>query len=66
MYEVILMKCLVNQMTLFYRLYFILQGCSARKKGSVSQNITGAWGKNLLQKTAGSIEEMNFFLKQKK
>ena len=24
-----------------------LQGCSVREKGSVSQNITGTWGKNV-------------------
>ena len=43
-----------------------LQDCSVRKKGSVSQNITEAWGKYVSQKTTGSIGGMNFFLKQKK
>ena len=43
-----------------------LQGYSVRKKGSVSQNITGAWGKNVSKKTTRSIGEINFFLKQKK
>ena len=43
-----------------------LQGCSIRKKGTVSQNITGAWGKNISKKTTRSIGGINFFLKQKK
>ena len=42
-----------------------LQGCSVREKGSVSQSITGAWGKNFSKKTAGSRGASNFFLKQK-
>ena len=37
-----------------------LQDCSVRKKGSVSQNITGTWGKNVSKKTTGWIEGMNF------
>ena len=30
-----------------------LQGGSVREKGSVSQSITGAWGKNVSRKTTG-------------
>ena len=43
-----------------------LQGGSVREKGSVTQNITGAWGKNVSKKTTGSRGGRNFFLKQKK
>ena len=43
-----------------------LQGCSVRKKGLVSQNITGPWCKNVSEKTTRSIGGMNFFLKQEK
>ena len=39
-----------------------LQGCSVREKESVSQNITGAWGKNVskIQNTTGSKGEGTF------
>ena len=43
-----------------------LQGCSVREKGSVLQNITGAWGKNVPKKTTGSRGGRNFFLKENK
>ena len=43
-----------------------LQGCSVREKGSVLQNITGAWGKNVPEKITGPRGGRNFFLKQKK
>ena len=43
-----------------------LQGCSVREKESVSQNITGAWGKNVSKKTAGSSGAKELFLKTKK
>ena len=42
-----------------------LQGCSIREKGSVSQTIAGAWGKNASKNTTGSRGRRNFFLKQK-
>ena len=37
-----------------------LQGCSVREKGSVSQNITGTWGKNVSKRTTGSRGGRNF------
>ena len=43
-----------------------LQGYSVREKGSVSKNITGAWGKNVSKNTAGLRGGRNFFSKQKK
>ena len=30
-----------------------LQGCCVREKGSVSQNVTRAWGKNVSEKLQG-------------
>ena len=41
------------------------QGCSVREKGSVSQNITGACGKNVSKKLQGQ-EGKELFLKAKK
>ena len=34
-----------------------LQGCCVREKGSVSQNVTRAWGKNVSEKLQGQEGE---------
>ena len=43
-----------------------LQGFSVREKGSVSQNITRAWGKNVSKKTNRVKRGKELFLKKKK
>ena len=43
-----------------------LQGGSVREKGSDSQNITGAWGKNVSKKNYRVKRRKKLFLKTKK